>query len=89
MIAMQRGGASKDTWVLTRGVIHQTSLRRQEIRPQDIIRSGSNLSSRVVENLFWFGRYTERCDNTARLLRVALSRLLDEESRDQVQQRIV
>jgi len=87
VIAMQRGGASKDTWVLTRGVIHQISLRRQEIRPQDIIRSGSNLSSRVVENLFWFGRYTERCDNTARLLRVALGRLLDEESRDQVQQR--
>ena len=32
----------------------------------------------MVENLFWFGRYSERCDATARLLRVALGRLVDD-----------
>ena len=42
-----------------------------------MVRGGCNLSSRVVENLYWFGRYAERCDKTSRLLRVALSRLLD------------
>jgi uncharacterized alpha-E superfamily protein len=31
----------------------------------------------VVENLYWFGRYCERCDATARLLRVALARYVD------------
>ena len=31
------------------------------------------LSSRSAENLFWFGRYGERCDSAARLLRVALA----------------
>jgi uncharacterized alpha-E superfamily protein len=31
----------------------------------------------VVENLFWFGRYCERCDGLARLLRVALGRFGD------------
>ena len=34
------------------------------------------LPSRVVENLFWFGRYEERCDNAARLLRLALNQKL-------------
>ena len=36
-----------------------------------------HLSSRVAENLFWFGRNAERCDNTARLLRVTLNFLLN------------
>lgn len=31
----------------------------------------------MVENLFWYGRYAERCDDHARLLRVVLSRYVD------------
>lgn len=80
VIAMQRGGASKDTWVLTGGAVNTLSLLRRQIGPQDLVRVGSNLSSRVVENLFWFGRYAERCDNTARLLRLALGRMIDNPS---------
>ena len=34
-------------------------------------------SSRAAENLFWLGRYAERSENTARLLRSVLSRLTD------------
>jgi uncharacterized circularly permuted ATP-grasp superfamily protein/uncharacterized alpha-E superfamily protein len=76
-IAMRRGGSSKDTWVLSEGAVNTYSLLKQSIGKADLIRSGSNLSSRVVENLYWFGRYTERCDNSARLLRLSLSRLVD------------
>ena len=78
VISMQRGGSSKDTWVLTQGPVNPFSMLRRAVGPQDLVRSGANLSSRVVENLFWFGRYAERCDNTARLLRVAFGRLIDE-----------
>lgn len=78
VLSMQRGGSSKDTWVLSNAPVSTFSLLRRSIGPQDLVRSGSNLSSRVVENLFWFGRYAERCDNTARLLRVALGRLIDD-----------
>lgn len=78
VLSMQRGGSSKDTWVLSHAPVSTFSLLRRSIGPQDLVRSGSNLSSRVVENLFWFGRYAERCDNTARLLRVALGRLIDD-----------
>ncbi len=76
-ISMQRGGSSKDTWVLGDEPASTFSLIKPLIGKADLVRSGSNLSSRVVENLFWFGRYAERCEDTARLLRVGLSRLVD------------
>ncbi|HEX8404091.1 MAG TPA: alpha-E domain-containing protein, partial [Duganella sp.] len=40
---------------------------------QDLVRDDTHLSSRMAENLFWLGRHTERCDDIARLLRVALN----------------
>jgi uncharacterized circularly permuted ATP-grasp superfamily protein/uncharacterized alpha-E superfamily protein len=78
VISMQRGGSSKDTWVLSTGPVSTFSLLRRETRPQDLVRTGLNLSSRVVENLYWFGRHAERCDGMARLLRVALTRVIEE-----------
>ena len=78
VISMQRGGASKDTWVLSAGSVNTFSLLRRTTTANDIIRSGANLTSRMVENLYWFGRYSERCDNTARLLRLALERMIDD-----------
>jgi uncharacterized circularly permuted ATP-grasp superfamily protein/uncharacterized alpha-E superfamily protein len=77
-ISMQRGGSSKDTWVVSEQSANTFSLLRKRVGQADLVRSGSNLSSRVVENLYWFGRYAERCDDSARLLRVALARLVDD-----------
>lgn len=77
LISMQSGGAAKDTWVLAAGPVNTLSLLRRVATPQDLVRSGANLTSRVVENLYWFGRYAERCDNTARLLRLAIERIID------------
>ena len=76
-IAMQRGGSSKDTWVLSENEVSTFSLLKHRVGKADLVHSGSNLSSRVVENLYWFGRYAERCDDAARLLRVGLSRQVD------------
>lgn len=77
VIAMQRGGSSKDTWVLTHGTVNTFSLLRRSVSPAELVRAGSNLSSRVVENLFWFGRYCERCDNGARLLRATIAQHIE------------
>ncbi len=77
VISMQRGGSSKDTWVLASGPVSSFSLLRRSIQEQELVRAGTNLSSRGVENLFWFGRYCERSEATARLLRVALGRFGD------------
>ena len=77
VLSNQRGGGSKDTWILSAAPVSNFSLLRRSIGPQDLVRSNVHLSSRVAENLFWLGRYMERCDNTARLMRVTLARLID------------
>jgi uncharacterized circularly permuted ATP-grasp superfamily protein/uncharacterized alpha-E superfamily protein len=82
VVSMQRGGSTKDTWVLSTGPVGAFSLLQREIGPQDLVRGSANLSSRVVENLFWFGRYSERCEDMARLLRVALARLIEDTPTD-------
>lgn len=76
ILSMQRGGASKDTWVLTNGPVSDFSLLKPSVGVRDLVRAGANLSSRVVENLFWLGRYSERFDDSARMLRVALGRVV-------------
>ncbi|MCY1396245.1 hypothetical protein D9M71_112100 [compost metagenome] len=78
VVSMQRGGASKDTWVLgERAPAGEQWRAQRSIGVHDIIRQDPYLPSRVVENLFWFGRYCERCDASARLLRIILSRYVD------------
>ncbi|WP_153117321.1 circularly permuted type 2 ATP-grasp protein [Rhodocyclus tenuis] len=77
VVSMQRGGLSKDCWVLGGSTNAALSLAKGDIGVGDLVRSGRNLSSRAVENLYWFGRYAERCDDSARLLRTVLSRLIE------------
>jgi uncharacterized circularly permuted ATP-grasp superfamily protein/uncharacterized alpha-E superfamily protein len=68
VVSTQRGGSSKDIWVLSHGkdepVATATRSLAVSIRPDDV-----PSPSRLVENLFWLGRYTVRCANNARLLR--------------------
>jgi uncharacterized alpha-E superfamily protein len=64
--------------VLSAGPVSSFSLLHRATRPQDLVRTGVNLSSRVIENLFWFGRHAERAEDIARLLRVALECMIDE-----------
>ena len=78
VVSMQRGGASKDTWVLGERAAGGEHWRAQRaIGAHDLVRRDPYLPSRVVENLFWFGRYCERCDDSARWLRIVLARYVD------------
>jgi len=78
VVSMQRGGASKDTWVLgDRPHGGEPWKSQRTLGVHDLIRRDPYLPSRVVENLFWFGRYCERCDDSARLLRIVLARYVD------------
>jgi uncharacterized circularly permuted ATP-grasp superfamily protein/uncharacterized alpha-E superfamily protein len=76
VVSGQRGGSSKDTWVLSEIPVAQQSPvdRRAQSRP---LRGEPQTSSRAAEHLFWLGRYAERSENAARLLRSVLSRLTD------------
>lgn len=67
-------GRLRDVWVLAEDdsdVVIPSTARFLGVP----IRRGGDVQSRVADNLFWLGRYTERLDNTARLVRSALSRL--------------
>lgn len=78
VVSMQRGGASKDTWVLGEQPPSGEQWKAQRtVGVHDLVRRDPYLPSRVVENLFWFGRYCERCDDSARLLRIMLARYVD------------
>jgi len=71
IVSMQRGGGSKDVWVLApdRRAIDEVNVASAAPRapaPHD------DLPSRLAENLFWLGRYSERCEDKARLLRATL-----------------
>ena len=79
VVSMQRGGGSKDTWVMSQGPVDSSfTLLHNTVTAADLVRGRAGIPSRVTENLFWFGRYQERCDDAARLLRMALNQKLQE-----------
>ncbi|HXC50922.1 MAG TPA: circularly permuted type 2 ATP-grasp protein [Candidatus Limnocylindrales bacterium] len=83
LISTQIGSSSKDTWVISDAPVQARSLL-QVARDEDIElrRVGNNLPSRLADNYYWLGRYGERSDATARLLRAALLRFSLESARD-------
>jgi uncharacterized circularly permuted ATP-grasp superfamily protein/uncharacterized alpha-E superfamily protein len=70
IVSMQRGGGSKDVWILApdRKSIDEGSPAPAPRAPA----RHDDLPSRLAENLFWLGRYGERCEGKARLLRATL-----------------
>lgn len=70
-------GISKDTWVLTPEPEKQVNFWLQAQPNQMIAPIVGSLPSRAAENLFWTGRYAERAEATARLLRSILTKLLE------------
>src|SRR5262249_13856458 len=78
LISLQHGGATKDTWVLGGGPVEEVSLLNSTQQGVELRRVGNNLPSRLADNFFWLGRYAERADSTARLLRSLLLRFSPE-----------
>ena len=72
-----QGGESKDTWVLSSGPVQVLSLLPPPSAPVELSRDQADLPSRVADNLFWLGRYMERAESTARLVRTIAVRLSD------------
>jgi uncharacterized circularly permuted ATP-grasp superfamily protein/uncharacterized alpha-E superfamily protein len=77
VITMQRGGSSKDVWVLGDGTMPWQSLLLPRLGARHIVRGGFYSPSRAVENLFWMGRYGARVENVGRLLRATTQRLTE------------
>jgi uncharacterized circularly permuted ATP-grasp superfamily protein/uncharacterized alpha-E superfamily protein len=76
VVSMQRGGGSKDTWVLSDKPVDTFSLQRPRDVPVELSRGVvSDLPSRAADHFFWLGRYAERSEHVARMLRCILIRL--------------
>jgi uncharacterized circularly permuted ATP-grasp superfamily protein/uncharacterized alpha-E superfamily protein len=75
VVSMQRGGHSKDAWVLWDGPIDTFSMLKPRGEPVELRRGSADLPSRAADNLFWLGRYAERAENMARLLRTLITRV--------------
>jgi len=73
-ISMQRGGSSKDAWISSATPVEELTLLHASGQNIELRRTGNNLPSRLADNFFWLGRYSERADATSRLLRSALLR---------------
>ncbi len=82
IVSMQRGGGSKDTWVLSDGPVSAVTLLAPGGSPTRPERAGSDLPSRVAESLFWLGRYAERAEHAIRLLRSVVVRMTDLDASD-------
>jgi uncharacterized circularly permuted ATP-grasp superfamily protein/uncharacterized alpha-E superfamily protein len=68
-------GTLKDVWVLAEDSAEALVPSQRRFPQLAVERSGADLQSRVADNLYWLGRYIERLDNDARLLRTAVSRV--------------
>ena len=81
-VSMQRGARSKDVWVLSREAVSDFSLLHPPQRAVELSRGGSDLPSRVADDLYWLGRYAERAEGVARLARAIGLRLCDLSNED-------
>jgi uncharacterized circularly permuted ATP-grasp superfamily protein/uncharacterized alpha-E superfamily protein len=68
-------GVSKDVWVLNDDRSDIVGPAAVPQGPLPIRRTTGDLPSRVADDLFWLGRYVERLETAARLVRAALNRL--------------
>ena len=75
VVSVQRGGGSKDTWVLSNEPEPAFSLLRPVETGLEVNGATFDLPSRAADNLFWLGRYVERFEMSVRALRAAPPRL--------------
>lgn len=88
LITNQAGSVSKDTWVLASEPERISSVAAGVDGAR--FQAGAatlSLPSRVVENLFWMGRYAERAEASLRLLRTVFMLLNNEEPVSQLSRR--
>jgi uncharacterized circularly permuted ATP-grasp superfamily protein/uncharacterized alpha-E superfamily protein len=73
--ALPTQGLSKDVWVLSEEGNEIVGPAIMPTAPLPIRRTTGELPSRVADTLFWLGRYSERLENAARLVRATLTRV--------------
>ncbi len=75
VVSNQKGGTSKDLWILGKNEeeVFSSITRQKEFLDTRL----ENISTKRAENLFWLGRYLNRAIITTRMLRFNLKSLLN------------
>ncbi len=74
LVSSASGALAKDVWVLAEDSTGVRGWSAPSTEPQPVLlrlQRRTAVSPRVADNLYWVGRYAERAEGTARLLRVA------------------
>jgi uncharacterized alpha-E superfamily protein len=77
VVSLQKGGGSKDTWILSDGPVNEATLLTAASHQVELNRGGGDLPSRVADDLFWLGRYVHRAEGDVRIARCLLGRVTD------------
>ena len=73
-LAIRSNAVSKDVWVPSAAGSAEPVLPSMPDHRVDLKRGGLDLPSRLLDDIYWLGRYVERCDCTARLARAGIER---------------
>ncbi|HSC88924.1 MAG TPA: circularly permuted type 2 ATP-grasp protein [Polyangiaceae bacterium] len=74
-LTVQKDAVSKDVWVPSQENGEAPLLPGMPVERLQIKRGGVDMPSRLFDDMFWLGRYVERCENTTRLVRAGLEPL--------------
>ncbi|MFN4172814.1 MAG: circularly permuted type 2 ATP-grasp protein [Pseudorhodobacter sp.] len=68
-LAMQRGGSVADVWIVADNDVPEETLVPEPAQGAFQRQGDGILPSRAADNLYWLGRYVERCEDVIRLIR--------------------
>jgi uncharacterized circularly permuted ATP-grasp superfamily protein/uncharacterized alpha-E superfamily protein len=77
VVSLQKGGGSKDTWILSEAPVNEATLLTPGTHRVELSRGGGDLPSRVADDLFWLGRYVHRAEGDVRIARCLIGRFTD------------
>lgn len=81
-LAIKSNAYSKDVWIPAAAGSAEPALPTMPDQRVDLRRGGLDLPSRLLDDIFWLGRYVERVDATARLARAGFERIGSEAGPD-------
>ena len=82
-VSNQRGGTSKDLWVLDETASKEDKSRQWQQKSSVAISGLNDLPSLTAENLYWAGRYVGRTLVNARFLRTVMRQMAIVQNRDE------
>lgn len=81
-LAIKSNAYSKDVWIPSAPGSAEPALPAMPDQRVELQRGGLDLPSRLLDDIFWLGRYVERVDSTARLARAGFERIGSEAGPD-------